>query len=339
MTCRGSTRRPRLGRGIYTLTWGTSHGTPGLTPRARMPVDRGATARADLLAVAAVVSWGLSYGLTKLAFREWRPLVFTGTRFLAMAVIALIVLRRPGAARRPRRPRSRPLRAGRSVRLHPLPARLHARARADLRDGVDPAPHHGAPVLAAVPEVRRRRAGRAEPVGGCRARDRWASSLPERDSGWASPHRGARGRSPVARSRSLLRPLRHREQAARPAVSRLDGPRRHPPRRQHAPGAARPRRGRRAVVGRHLGRGVGGLELRGRVPDLPGVHVVDRRDRRCAASLPSRRTCCWSPSRAACSRCSGSARPPGGSAGGRGAHAVRPGRAGAGPAATGDRRR
>ena len=34
---------------------------------------------ADVLAVFAVTSWGLSYGLTKLAFREWRPLVFTGT--------------------------------------------------------------------------------------------------------------------------------------------------------------------------------------------------------------------------------------------------------------------
>ena len=55
---------------------------------------------ADVLAVLAVTSWGLSYGLTKLAFREWRPLVFTGTRFLAMAAIALVVLaaqRRLGA--------------------------------------------------------------------------------------------------------------------------------------------------------------------------------------------------------------------------------------------------
>jgi drug/metabolite transporter (DMT)-like permease len=52
--------------------------------------------RADILAVLAVSSWGLSYGLTKLAFREWRPLVFTGTRFLAMAVIALVVLAAQG---------------------------------------------------------------------------------------------------------------------------------------------------------------------------------------------------------------------------------------------------
>src|SRR5262245_22413502 len=51
---------------------------------------------ADLLAVLAVTSWGLSYGLTKLAFREWRPLVFTGTRFLAMAAIALVVLAAQG---------------------------------------------------------------------------------------------------------------------------------------------------------------------------------------------------------------------------------------------------
>jgi drug/metabolite transporter (DMT)-like permease len=52
--------------------------------------------RADILAVLAVSSWGLSYGLTKLAFREWRPLAFTGTRFLAMAVIALVVLAAQG---------------------------------------------------------------------------------------------------------------------------------------------------------------------------------------------------------------------------------------------------
>jgi drug/metabolite transporter (DMT)-like permease len=52
--------------------------------------------RADVLAVSAVVNWGLSYGLTKLAFAEWRPLPFTGTRFLAMAGIATAVLARQG---------------------------------------------------------------------------------------------------------------------------------------------------------------------------------------------------------------------------------------------------
>jgi drug/metabolite transporter (DMT)-like permease len=52
--------------------------------------------RADLLAIFAVLNWGLSYGLTKLAFREWQPLVFTGTRFLAMAAIALLVLAAQG---------------------------------------------------------------------------------------------------------------------------------------------------------------------------------------------------------------------------------------------------
>src|SRR5262245_38325125 len=56
------------------------------------PKRSGTPGRADVLAVLAVSSWGLSYGLTKLAFREWRPLVFTGTRFLAMAAIALVVL-------------------------------------------------------------------------------------------------------------------------------------------------------------------------------------------------------------------------------------------------------
>jgi hypothetical protein len=48
--------------------------------------------RPDVLAVAAVVNWGLSYGLTKLALAQWRPLAFTGTRFLAMALIAATVL-------------------------------------------------------------------------------------------------------------------------------------------------------------------------------------------------------------------------------------------------------
>src|SRR5262245_27922231 len=52
--------------------------------------------RADVLAVAAVVNWGLRYGLTKLAFAEWPALPFTGTRFLAMAAIAAAVLARQG---------------------------------------------------------------------------------------------------------------------------------------------------------------------------------------------------------------------------------------------------
>jgi drug/metabolite transporter (DMT)-like permease len=66
-------------------------------PGARRPAAGGA--RADLLAVLAVSSWGLSYGLTKLAFREWRPLVFTGTRFLAMAAIAVVALAAQGRLR------------------------------------------------------------------------------------------------------------------------------------------------------------------------------------------------------------------------------------------------
>ncbi|HSD28610.1 MAG TPA: DMT family transporter [Vicinamibacteria bacterium] len=70
--------------------------TPGLASRRREPGRPGSVARADLLAVLAVANWGLSYGLTKLAFREWRPLVFTGTRFLAMAAIALVVLAAQG---------------------------------------------------------------------------------------------------------------------------------------------------------------------------------------------------------------------------------------------------
>jgi drug/metabolite transporter (DMT)-like permease len=74
------------------------------TMRAREPMglerDRpGIVARADLLALLAVASWGLSYGLTKLAFREWRPLAFTGTRFLAMAGIAFAVLAARGRLR------------------------------------------------------------------------------------------------------------------------------------------------------------------------------------------------------------------------------------------------
>ena len=55
--------------------------------------------RADLLAIAAVVNWGLSYGLTKLALAEWRPLTFTATRFVAMALIAAAVLTAQGRLR------------------------------------------------------------------------------------------------------------------------------------------------------------------------------------------------------------------------------------------------
>jgi drug/metabolite transporter (DMT)-like permease len=47
---------------------------------------------AEVFAIAAVVNWGLSYGLTKLALAEWRPLTFTATRFVAMALIAAAVL-------------------------------------------------------------------------------------------------------------------------------------------------------------------------------------------------------------------------------------------------------
>jgi drug/metabolite transporter (DMT)-like permease len=54
---------------------------------------------ADALAVAAVVNWGLSYGLTKLALAEWRPLTFTATRFVAMALIAATVLTAQGRLR------------------------------------------------------------------------------------------------------------------------------------------------------------------------------------------------------------------------------------------------
>src|SRR5262245_13200663 len=54
---------------------------------------------ADVLAVAAVVNWGLSYGLTKLALAEWRPLTFTASRFVAMALIAAAVLIAQGRLR------------------------------------------------------------------------------------------------------------------------------------------------------------------------------------------------------------------------------------------------
>jgi len=55
--------------------------------------------QADALAIAAVVNWGLSYGLTKLALAEWRPLTFTATRFVAMALIATAVLTAQGRLR------------------------------------------------------------------------------------------------------------------------------------------------------------------------------------------------------------------------------------------------
>jgi drug/metabolite transporter (DMT)-like permease len=54
---------------------------------------------AEMLAIAAVVNWGLSYGLTKLALAEWRPLTFTATRFVAMALIAVAVLTAQGRLR------------------------------------------------------------------------------------------------------------------------------------------------------------------------------------------------------------------------------------------------
>jgi drug/metabolite transporter (DMT)-like permease len=59
-----------------------------------MAVETWSRVRADLLAVSAVVSWGVSYALTKRALDEWQPFAFTATRFLAMAAMGVTVLAR-----------------------------------------------------------------------------------------------------------------------------------------------------------------------------------------------------------------------------------------------------
>jgi O-acetylserine/cysteine efflux transporter len=51
-----------------------------------------AALRPDLQALCAVASFALSYALTKVALEEWHPLAFMGSRFVAMAAIALVVL-------------------------------------------------------------------------------------------------------------------------------------------------------------------------------------------------------------------------------------------------------
>ena len=132
---------------------------------------------ADVLALLAVTSWGLSYGLTKLAFREWRPLVFTGTRFLAMAAIALVVLaaqRRLGAVLGADRTRFA-LGGLFGFTLYQLGFTLGLDRTSALR--LDPATHDRAALLPALPVARRRRIGAPQPMGGRRPRDGWASCL------------------------------------------------------------------------------------------------------------------------------------------------------------------
>ena len=193
--------------------------------RAREPMrpepDRpGIVARADLLALLAVASWGLSYGLTKLAFREWRPLVFTGTRFLAMAGIALVVLAAQGRLRVILgADRARFALGGLfGFTLYQLGFTLGLDRTSALASTL---------LLTTVPlfSLLFLRLGGVESVG----RSQWVGvSLAtlgillfmSGTSGGLAADRGATGRPPVAGSGSLLRPLRHREQAARPPAIR-----------------------------------------------------------------------------------------------------------------------
>ena len=207
------------------------------------------------------------------------------------------------------RARSHAFRAGRALRLHALPAGLHARTRPDLGVRLDAPPHHRAALLAPVPAARARRAGGARPVGRCRARDGRHPPVRGRDAGRAAGHRGAARRPPVPRRGGLVRALRHREQTPRDALPRLDGAGGDPARGEHAPGAARPRRGAGAGVGRDLGFS-GGRSGPTRSSSRSTWRTRGgRRPSRGAAWERSHRTSCSSRSWVASSPSAGSARP------------------------------
>ena len=140
----------------------TDHGTHGVAGRIRgapaCPDVRGRPCRARRHEL------GLSYGLTKLAFRG-------GGRSCSPA--------RDSSPWRRSRSSCSPcsddsarcsgrmvaVRARRPLRLHLLPARLHPRARPDVGLRVDPAPHHRAALLPALPVAGRQRACRHQWAG------------------------------------------------------------------------------------------------------------------------------------------------------------------------------
>ena len=56
--------------------------------------------RALLGVLSCIAIWGVNYPATKIAYREFSPLAYTGWRFLVAAVLILAWARRNGAPRR-----------------------------------------------------------------------------------------------------------------------------------------------------------------------------------------------------------------------------------------------
>ena len=177
--------------------------------------------RPDLLAVVAVVNWGLSYGLTKLALAQWRPLAFTATRFLAMALIAATVLavqRRLATLAGP--DRGRFLLGGLlGFTIYQLGFVLGLdRTSAPL---LDLAAGHHSSLLAVLPPARRHRARTQSPVGGRRPGHRRDRDPGPGQARRPPPCRRAARRRAQPRGGRQLCSLRHRDAAARRSASRF----------------------------------------------------------------------------------------------------------------------
>ena len=171
---------------------------------------------ADVLAVLAVTSWGLSYGLTKLAFRG-------GGRSCSPA--------RDSSPWRRSRSSCSPCsddsarcsgRIGRGSRsagssASPFTSSASPSGSTGRRPSRRPAPHHRAALLPALPVAGRQRASGPPPVGGGRPRDGRHPAVHGRNLGGPARDGGASGRPPVARRGGLVRALRDRQQAARDA--------------------------------------------------------------------------------------------------------------------------
>ena len=236
--------------------------------------------RADLLAVAAVVNWGLSYGLTKLALAQWRPLTFTGTRFVAMALIAATVLKTQGDCACSWDPTVAASLLGGLLGFTLYQPRLRPRPRPHVGTVLDATAGYHSPLLAALPLARRCRARPWTPVGGRRSGHRRC-----RSPGPGQGQRAAAGRCPAGRwaqprrGRQLCA-LRHRDAAARRAIPRVHGagglaPDRQPPLIPLALLESPPQR-----LGGHRALGLRDLALLGRRPRVPGLYVVDGRPHR-----------------------------------------------------------
>ncbi|CAA9573414.1 MAG: hypothetical protein AVDCRST_MAG19-3047, partial [uncultured Thermomicrobiales bacterium] len=182
---------------------------------------------------------------------------------------ALPAAARRGAGGAPRRPRA--VRRRRAQRLHPLPARLRARAGADLRLLLLAADRNGAPLHRPDPG-RHRRADAVSGMARAGVGDRRGARLPARQAGG---RRDAARRRAQPRGGPRLRRLRDRQPAVGDGLPAGDANRLRPAPGQHAAARDRGAGGARRGLGRRHGGGLARHRLHGRPPELCRVHALE----------------------------------------------------------------